>query len=195
MYVNIKNSSKELQRMLDRDGAVNQIENKIKEIEESLENIDLSDISTEKDWNENNPEGKEYIKNRTHYEESVLIGEGIATGDWGDISLTQPFGWGNAEIVVNGEKVKYTVEDHIETEDLIIVIVNGEQLLHYYSAPSKPLSITVPDWVPSDTQIQIYQGSVKQLDEKYIPDSIARVSDVEEILDELHAYAQTLIGG
>lgn len=147
------------------------------------------------DWSQNDETASDYVKNRTHYEESVLIGEGIATGDWGDISLTQPFSWGNAEIVVNGEKVKYTIGDNIETEDLIMVVVNGEQLLHYYSATSKPLSITVPDSVPSDTQIQIYQGSVKQLDEKYIPESIARTADVEEILDELHAYAQALIGG
>ena len=36
---------------------------------------------------------------------------------------------------------------------------------------------------------------IKQIEEKYIPDTIARTADVEAVLDELHNYAQTIIGG
>lgn len=57
---------------------------------------------------------------------------------------------------------------------------------------------TAPDYIKNRTHYtEIVDGKEKihKLDDKYIPNSIARVADVEEILDELHAYAQNLIGG
>ena len=155
------------------------------------------------DWNQNDERKADYIKNRTHYEETVLIGEGTATGDWSIIPLSQSFDWGNASIFVDGREVDYTISDNREFEDLIIVEAEStHQILHYYGASAKPLKITITSWTPAGTHIQIYQNSVKTLDEKYIPESIARVSDVNEkigdigeVLDELHNYAQTLLGG
>lgn len=133
------------------------------------------------DWNQNDEMKADYIKNRTHYEAKLLIGEGTATGDWGTIALSQPFDWNNAEIFVNGEKVEYEVWDNLEAEDLIQIATDDSVFLQYYSASANPLEITITPWTPAGTQIQIYQSSVKTLDEKYIPDTIARVSDVEKV--------------
>lgn len=147
------------------------------------------------DLSQNDETKPDYVKNRTHYEETVLIGKGTATGDWSIIELTQSFDWNNAEIFVNGEKVEYEVWDNIEQENLIQIATDGNAFLHYYNVSLNPHEITITSWTSAGTHIQIYQSSVKPLEDKYIPDSIARVSDVEEILDELHAYAQNLIGG
>lgn len=49
---------------------------------------------------------------------------------------------------------------------------------------------------PTSGSIKLWKpGKVVPLPEKYIPDTIARTADVEEILDELHKYAKTLTGG
>lgn len=171
--------------------------------DEYKEKVEKSGEQVQNDWSQNDETAPDYIKNRTHYEETVLIGEGTATGDWSIIPLSQSFDWGNASIFVDGREVDYTISDNREFEDLIIVEAEStHQILHYYGASAKPLKITITSWTPAGTHIQIYQNSVKTLDEKYIPESIARVSDVEdkigdigEVLDELHNYAQTLLGG
>ena len=154
------------------------------------------------DWNQNDERKSDHVLNRTHYEGVELIGEGTATGGWSTIALTQPFDWKNASIFVDGREINYIIGDNREFEDLIVVVDEStNQILHYYGASAKPLQITITPWVQGNT-IQIYQNTVKTLDEKYIPDSIARTSDVEdkigdigEVLDELHNYAQTLLGG
>ena len=67
---------------------------------------------------------------------------------------------------------------------------SGEQVQSDWSQNDE----TQPDYI-KNRPFYSDGGTVHKMDEKFIPDTIARVSDVEEILDELHAYAQTLIGG
>lgn len=147
------------------------------------------------DWNQNDERKSDHILNRTHYEEVVLIGEGTATGDWSTITLTQPFDWKNASIFVDGREVDYTISDNRESEDLIIVgDESTNQILHYYGASAKPLEITVTPWVKGNT-IQIYQNSVKTLDDKYLSANIARVSDVEKMIGIVNNELESILAG
>ena len=187
MYVNIKNSSKELQRMLDRDGAVNQLEKDIQEVKESLENIDLSNISTEKDWNENNPESKEYIKNRTHYVDTPAF-----VFDWfekdGSIipkSLGLEVG---KEYECNG-RYRTSNDGGIFEDVFVAEEIDGNIVLDYgpyFTIIDNPQNnqTTINGWAFS-LRISADAEGFHTLDERFIPETIARKEDVAEIKEDV----------
>ena len=185
MYVNIKNSSKELQRMLDRDGAVNQLEKDIQEVKESLENIDLSNISTEKDWNENNPESKEYIKNRTHYVDTPAFVFDWTNKDGSIISKSLGLEAGR-KYECNGEYRTSNDGGSFESIYLVAEEVNGSIVLQY-----SPYFIVTDNPQNNQTTVSSELGDLislvvtaeaegfHALDERFIPETIARKEDVD----------------
>lgn len=158
--------------------------------DEYKEKVDKSGEQVQSNWSQNEETAPDYIKNRTHYDAKLLIGE--ATSDAWEMYLSEAF-----------DSTKQYALDVDGKEDVVEIMPNGDGTV---SIMSKMLNQEVMYCFEGDTTLtvqfispaheyKLYRVEVVPLPEKYIPNSIARVSDVEEILDELHAYAQTLIGG
>ena len=142
------------------------------------------------DWNQNDPAAADYVKNRTHYEESVR--EALAV----DYTFTTD---------ENGEYEYYSGRDYdwypnFVVGDTYIMVVNGteyevvaQDTSNLLVSEGAPISIAQGSmgWVkfrdaePNTAYtLSVYHiagTSIKQLDEKFIPDTIARVADVEAV--------------
>ena len=152
------------------------------------------------DWSQNDDTAPDYVKNRTHYEvPRVVLAEVHRTAE--ETLMENGFD-GICDVFIDkslaevGKEYKYTINGQSGT-----FIFSDEYMEFGEASGSVYDSGNEYDWKTSwaygsTIDIILYGGGeIKVLDEKYIPDTIARVSDVEEILDELHAYAQNLIGG
>ena len=150
------------------------------------------------DMEQNDENDPTFIKNRTHYFIKNIIGEAHYTSEDtvpgmfdGICDLRIP-----KELVEVGKEYGYTIngkegtfvfnDSYMEIDGLFGNVYDFDDSYDWQFSLGYGEAIDV---------IFYDGGQLKKLDEKYIPDTIARVSDVEEILDELHAYAQTLIGG
>lgn len=147
------------------------------------------------DWNQNDERKADYIKNRTHYEGDISICDTIVAEAWQNLKLSAPFDWNNAKILVDGKEVEYLIGDNRYSEGLVMVYdANSNQILHYYDADMKPLVITALDLLVGK-RVQIIQSCVKTLDEKYIPDNIARVGDVERMIGIVNDELESILAG
>lgn len=168
--------------------------------DEYKEKVEKSGEQVQSDWSQNDKTAPDYVKNRTHYEvPRVVLAEVHLTAE--ETSMENGFD-GICDVRIDkslvevGKEYKYTINGQNGT-----FIFSDEYMEFGGTSGSVYDNGNEYDWQTSwsygsTIDIILYDvGEVKQLDEKYIPDSIARVADVEEILDELHAYAQTLIGG
>lgn len=150
------------------------------------------------DWSQNDERKADYIKNRTHYDYPELIAEGVSNGDWQVIPIQKPIDIDKYEyvVVVDGEEQKTSIGDNRESEDLVIIRdAVSSDILHYYSESTKPLEITLVPWYESGKTIQLYQKSAKPLDEKYIPESIARLSDVQAMIGTVNNELESILNG
>ena len=154
------------------------------------------------DWNQNDETAPDYIKNRPFYladsaECTVLEGGFVAT-------FEKPLEQGKQLYYeyIAGRKVASGMSKPIDFNDdgTNLEVTIGDKYHTDYAlkgiadVDSNVMTFTFVENVEYPLYIREISLPVP-LPEKYIPESIARVSDVEEILDELHAYAQNLIGG
>lgn len=149
------------------------------------------------DWNQNDSKKSDYVKNRTHYEGDISICDTVVAEQWQILKLSAPFDWDNAKILVDGKEVEYLIGDNRDSEGLVMVYDDAglEQILHYYDAMMKPLVITASGSKLVGKRLQIVQSVVKTLDEKYIPDSIARVGDVERMIGIVNDELESILAG
>lgn len=179
----------------------------IDEIYDKMGNAD----TVQADYNQNDSTQPDYIKSRPFYEGSELLGrEDIL---WNGESAS---GWyveyGPLSV---GDTVIVEVEKDGKTEsfeDKLVLIedsgdVRGElsgdtsysvwgHATGVFVKISDTLCEVYTNIANEKFTVRVYKKTViKQLDEKFIPDTIARTADVEAVLDELHNYAQALIGG
>lgn len=145
------------------------------------------------DWNQNDENDDSYVRNRTHYvyvEEEVIVPETTAatttlySGNGFDIpnpSCENPFIEGRTYIVTwNG--VDYSV---IATEDsdATALYVQENGLLAVGFMPDEPniVRVVTDDALGTVNTLKVTCRAelVSCLDEKYIPDTIARKSDIE----------------
>ena len=175
-----------------------QIENAIADIERPVQS----------DWNESDEASQAYVLNRVCYEDyeynetaSGNLGTTLANGYYfkGKVVESNPIALGEVyRVVYNGNE--YMLESHECTNDSNTTIVylgnaiilentssnytgmqdTGEPFVFTYSDITKTFSVSaegsgVPFTVEKQSKI------LKQLDEKFIPDSIARASDVNEL--------------
>lgn len=151
------------------------------------------------DWNQNDETALDYIKNRTHYDYPELIAEGVSNGDWQVIPTQKPIDIDKYEyvVVIDGVELKTSISDNRESEDLVIIrdAVSYSDILHYYSESTKPLEITIVAGLEAGKTIQLYQKSAKPLDEKYIPKSIARLSDVQAMIGTVNNELESILNG
>lgn len=152
--------------------------------------------ATNPDWNQNDSTQPDYIKNRIAYDERIGIGSESTTKASLYVEAVEPF---LANQLYECEVREYYDQDkqadgivadsysfRFETDD--------EGCSQYGVTVGKPyFETSTSEYACGD--ITIYKIVPVTIEDRYIPDSVARTEDVEEILDELHAYAQTLIGG
>lgn len=150
-----------------------------KEVLERLEAVAAAGA----DWNQSDENAIDFIKNRTHYEytDSQTIMEtqiiDVSQGGWYQLNI------------IEGETYTVTV-DEIPYE-CIARIGNIDELALVNDELNQFLEITqeFKGWTFSDYdsnisyEISIHKNSssIKQLDEKFIPDTIARKSDLQNI--------------
>lgn len=147
-----------------------------------------SDI-VQDDWNQNTPSNPDYVKNRTHYDATLLVGEAISSTTPVGMHLSEPF--------------------HPEREYTLKIDGNEEKITTYYSSDGSwsirgssgsELIYTFEgdDYVtlqptPTPQEYKLYRVEIVQLPEKFIPDTIARKSDIGDInvaLDEIIALQE-----
>lgn len=135
----------------------------------------VSDIlgQSQSDWNQNDPNAKDYVKNRPFYEGYKILGTFLRGENKLKISLTI-----GKSYIVNCDGVTYTVVCEplsaapkglrIMKEGGGVLFIIYEDFQHVYEADR--VVLMDPD------KLMAYQ-----LDEKFIPDTIARVNDVGEV--------------
>lgn len=158
-------------------------------------NTKMNDIDTTKDWNQNDPTEADYIKNRPFYEDTLCIANHSETvEEYSVFNPLVPINEGITlvkgerlllEITVDGETSYDEIErfwtDFLEDDDSTGVCKSGR----FYSWYEKDNTIqvqTLADEILQGVSVKIYRPSgVKQIGDKYIPDSIARIADLEEL--------------
>ena len=182
------------------------------------------------DWEENDETAAGYINNRTHYEyttEKEVILNTISA------SFTDPVNWGSSkegyilntvyllstliigqEYTVIFDNTKYVCTAFKENQYGNIIIGNGAYVSNSNEDNGIPFVIGIYNqgsthaYVISDQgnhtfKIAIGEYSVKKLDEKFIPDTIARVDDVKNnmsgitlnqlfLIDAVNGYKYTI---
>jgi len=165
------------------------------------------------DWNQNDPDAADYVKNRTHYEdgEQTLISTipltDVHEGSMGSmyvyipnvdefVAALDP----NEEYQVSVNGKTYALGKELESDGRIraltvydgIELSNGQTIgLTVYPTANNfngELSILNAYGVDlSSYTVKFYKGiaTIKQLDEKFIPDTIARVTAVDALKTEL----------
>ena len=145
---------------------------------------------------------RDYIKNRTHYLNKELVAEHTVMDRYETIILEPPLPLEDVNKLViyfDGKEIEYTTRNYgsIYDKDGCCVLFSS-----LGASDGDVDAYDITDSVPIGTHIEIYLQDLKQLDEVFIPDSVARTADVEAkigdigtMLDELHNYAQSLVGG
>lgn len=166
---------------------------------------DLPFSTKQADWNQSDATAADYVKNRTHYPEIVVrAAETTAYYDgygsfYGD--FTSPI---DVESFV-GKTITFDIGDNVYQRELIRGIYRAEEdyIIYYVgdwlenleagtmdefsaSLTETGISFFIPEFKeesPTDSLhviINCIESPLKQLDEKYIPDTIARKSDIAE---------------
>lgn len=143
----------------------------------------VSDIlgQSQSDWNQNDPNAPDYVKNRTHYEtvdeEEVTVATSVALAR--DPSVI-------AEIYAQRKTAKYFFEDssyqysHDGTHTNWYVS-NGRYQIEIDAYDDKIFAIRGNKTVTVHIAYVLKKpGKVHKLDEKFIPDTIARINDISE---------------
>lgn len=144
------------------------------------------------DWNQNDPNAKDYVKNRTHYVDIIGKDATITTG-------TSYFKMDSSivsAIYAQRKTAKYICEgkEYAYSEDLNFgwKIVYGHTYLNidysYNSLYASRLEGRAEVIYPLSITYRLEKQVVHPLDEKYIPDTIARTNDYvsdNEIIDML----------
>lgn len=160
---------------------------------------DLNFIILQSDWAQNDENALDYVKNRTHYEEGdslVLYYEIESGGVPENLSLPtgvgEPLVYGREYYIdywlhhISGESMGL-IQDHVVADMFdgeIYLRLSGGQEIWYRTYNTEPHYEFVGfDHSPyEEVGVQIIidlKGEIVQIDEKYIPDTIARVVDIE----------------
>lgn len=192
--------------MPDSMGTVKTIDN-IKPDENGNINITHPD-QINSNWNQNDESSKEYIKNRTHYRtierDIIIVPEVVVTASGQTISTKimpgfdySPYGFYimiNNEIYFNGPESKFPIMEEGSAKTAVFIYGNPSLYSSSYEDNGYPFCIYRPTLENKSTillkntedapmTIEIFRGIVnyKTLDETYIPNTIARKSDLGEV--------------
>lgn len=125
------------------------------------------------DWDQNDERKSDYIKNRTHYDNRILIGEALSTD--GQMSLSEPFNEGNSYVLeLDGKVEEAIVSSGGDGSWSFHVSYMPFEIMYGYSGSN---TLYVHDRSEINSY-KLYRSEVVPLPEKYIPNSIARVADL-----------------
>jgi hypothetical protein len=157
------------------------------------------------DLNQNDETAPDYIKNRTHYETfgknygytefdlestSMDVSDGTQT-----VSLTDPLEPGVAYLYKTDKgSGTFTVDFNYQYADGQVILGDTGYTGDYFKVDGGSY-INFGIGHDKEGYIQIYQISVKTLDDKYIPDSIARVSDVQAMIGIVNDELENILNG
>lgn len=180
----------------------NAIPKKLSDLENDLKLSDLeNDIKlSAPDWNQNDPEGEGYIKNRPFYEkiEDKVLFDGVFTTNE-DKAFDQGLGLQEAtEYIVVVDGISYTKKAYWDDTDGITIYLPLDELKTYISICNRYIWCYTNDAISKETHtIKVVQPSVSTivpLDEKYIPSDIVRSSMVQEFDEDAKEQARKNIG-
>lgn len=152
------------------------------------------------DWNQNDETAPDHIKNRTHYEiPKVTLGEAHKTVE--ETTFENGFDgicdvYIDKSLVEVGKEYNYTINGQSGT-----FIFNNEYMdfggTSGYVIDQGDFYDWQTSWAYGSTiDVVLYKaGKVKPLDEKYIPDSIARVSDVQAMIGIVNDELESILNG
>lgn len=148
------------------------------------------------DWNQNDPAAADYVKNRTHYEDgeqTVFFEDNLGNllnGSMGtkyfkfDLDFFDSLPVSDLKCEVGGNIYEFTtIQDgkQYRAENVLINGVSNQVNINKNSSDTTIMfDQTYGDGL-SEITFRLFTGAVtiKQLDEKFIPDTIARVVDIE----------------
>ena len=135
------------------------------------------------DWSQNNPNAKDYVKNRPFYEEYKILGTFMRGETYSQISLTV-----GKSYIVDCDGAIYTV--------VCEQLSNGKGLRVFKEGVDGALFLIyeTSQYVRVDRVVVMEpELIVHKLDEKFIPDSIARVNDISEAVSADEEIVDILI--
>ena len=135
------------------------------------------DEQVQSDWEQNDDTQPDYIKNRTHYEATVEFVD-MDTPNKGD----HPFDWQSVPVGGEEYKVTYVQNGNTYTENVtatqsgavVTLSVTGGNIITYNPNASPNGNINSKN---KYTHFTVIQEGVHKLNEKFIPDTIARRGD------------------
>ena len=156
-------------------------------VEELLQDMVIA-ASTQPDLSQSNPAAPDYVKNRTHY------------GDYAKYEFSATIEPSEDEQIIDGGQIKYILGEGINLgwTNPSIKVVGEKKFLAGMN------NVTYRGMLTETSEVDVYNitfyvtnastssanltakytyDTLKRLDEKYIPDTIARVSDIPTVPD------------
>ena len=154
----------------------------------------LDSLNVNPDWSQNDPDAPDYIENRTHWFEpndpEIIFNDIIQTTGVGSLhscylQMSEPLVVGSQYLVTfNGKEYLLTAQfdgNYVFIGDLNYDFTTIPFLLQNEFEDEQFLA--TPINIKCNLKIKLVKDVVHQIDEKFIPDTIARVSNWTQIYD------------
>lgn len=154
-------------------------------LEKDGKSVNIEIGQSQADWEQNDSEERDYVKNRTHWEEKENV-VSIATGGESQIDFEWPFVPESGEkyvltCIVNGNEYEYTGIAEAVSSEIHIVFGSGIGAVIYSTQDT--FSGVHGRWIgnPQIESLIVKKVDIHTLPEKYIPESIARKSELAPV--------------
>ena len=154
-------------------------------LEKEGKSVNIEIGQSQADWEQNDSEERDYVKNRTHWEEKENV-VSIATGGESQIDFEWPFVPESGEkyvltCIVNGNEYEYTGIAEAVSSEIHIVFGSGIGAVIYSTQDT--FSGVHGRWIgnPQIESLIVKKVDIHTLPEKYIPESIARKSELAPV--------------
>ena len=193
------------------DGGVKQLDEKF--IPDSIQRTGVSYTKeesdekylTQSDWNQNDDTQLGYIKNRTHYVSDKLVQCNCGVVTQNNTRIQSISNGGQCPDELYNVLGQYIGKCVIKVDGYTLPYGGSNYGNHYFTFNGKNAYIVRSDgfsWIISATSLFTFNSEViiecvvagievHQLDEKYIPDSIARISDIPKIESDWNQNDET----
>lgn len=162
-------------------------------------------INRQADWNQNDETAPDYVKNRTHWDtredKEVTFFEESITMNFSNTTYSL------AHEIVGGTEISCYIDGELKCTVTTYESWSAEGKVSIYAPFTPDFSLIIDN---ANHQMTLYNGQysgickfvapvtvgeLKRLDEKYIPETIARVQDVNAALGSYITDIDTLLGG
>ena len=200
-----------------------QIENKADLVEGKIpvEQIPDNVGGVQPDWNENDDTSKAYIKNKPFEDTAIVFNwDGNKNGLDAMFVQVSSDGYGFGVYKISNETISYedlsggTITVDGSTQEIVAIPMGNyitasatnEKLMKYFvvlkdgklSFPNPNMTTTYATkgiyFAEGVTEIRSAKGSIKQIEEKFIPDTIARKNDIDEAIQSIDTAIASAIG-